>query len=321
MSQDPSQGDWQGWGATPPPEPQPQPYAYPYPYAYPQSHGFDPADPLISNDYNGWWHRGFGLVKAAWRPMAIIQAIVGVPALILLLPAMVVFQREQAKALASIEASAAADAQLDFSLFFSGLSALLPAALAAGLIYTLGQLACQQVVVFTATGRTGGLVGPAFLAAVKRMPALIGWSLLTVPVLIVALVLCFFPVIYVGAVLAILPVVVLLERGAGIGRCFQLFHASLGVSVSRIATIGGLSVAANLVLAMLDGVVSATIGGSYQTPNSTATVINTVLQSAYFFATYLVVAPLLVTTYADMRARHESFTTASLVPADPPHGH
>jgi len=301
-----SQGDWQDWSAAGQPQP--------YPYPYPQPMGFDPADPLISNDFNGWWQRGFGLVKAAWRPMAVVQAIVSVPALILLLPAMVIFQNRQREALESVDAAIAADTSPDFSLFFAGMAVLVPAAAAAGLFYMLGQLANQQIVVFIATGRTGSLVGPALLAAAKRIPALIGWYLLAVPVLIVAVVLCFFPVIYVSAALITLPVVVQLERGNGIGRCFQLFHAKLGVSVSRIATIIGLSMAAALLLGLLSTIVDVTVGGSFNTPNTTATVINTVLQGGYYFVSYLVLAPLLVTAYADMRARYEPFTTANLVP-------
>jgi hypothetical protein len=108
--------------------------------------------------------------------------------------------------------------------------------------------------------------------------------------------------------------VVLLERGNGIGRCFQLFHAKIGVSVSRLATIFGLSLAGGLVLTLVSTIVDTTVGGSFNTPSTTATVINTVLQSGYYFVAYLVLAPLLVTTYADMRARREQFSTANLLP-------
>jgi hypothetical protein len=170
-------------------------------------------------------------------------------------------------------------------------------------------------VVLRATGRPGNLVGPALLAGAKRVPALIGWCLLAVPVLIVAMVLCFFPVLYVGAVLTILPAVVLLERGNGIGRCFQLFHANFAVSASRIATIIGLSFAAGTLLTLLTTIVDVTIGGSSSTPNTTATVINAVLQGGYYIVSYVVLAGLLVPAYADMRARLEPFTTADLLPA------
>lgn len=301
-----SQGEWQDWNATP----QPQPYAYPPA----QPRGFDPADPLISNDFNGWWQRSFRLVKAAWRSMAVIQAIVAVPTLAVLLPAMVKFQDIQREALAKADASVAAGTRPEFFEFFSGLPLLAAAVALVGFLYLVGQLACQQVVVLTATGRAGNLVGPALWAAAKRLLPLVGWYLLTIPVLIVALVLCFFPVIYVGAVLTILPAVVLLERGNGIGRCFQLFHASVGVAVSRVATYIGLSLAAGLLLTVLTTVIDAAVGGSVAAPSSTATVINTVLQTGYYVVVYVVLTPLLVTAYADMRARYEPFTTAYLVP-------
>ena len=283
--------------------------AQPYPYQY----GFDPADPLISNDFNGWWRRSFALVKAAWRPMAVIQAIVAVPTLAVMLPAMVMFQDRQRVAQENLQASVDAGTNPNIADFFAGLPALMAAAAVASVFYGLGALATAQVAVWRATGRPGSLVGPALLVAVKRFPALLGWYLLAIPVLVVATVLCFFPAIYVGAVLTVLPVVVLLERGTGIGRCFKLFHANLGVSVSRIATVFGLSMAAGLVLTLVNTLIDVTIGGSYATPTTTATVINTVLQSVYYIAAYVVLAPLLLTTYADQRARHEPFTTANLV--------
>ena len=284
--------------------------AQPYPY----QPGFDPADPLISNDFNGWWRRSFALVKAAWRPMAVIQAIVAGPTLAVMLPAMVMFQDRQRVAQENLQAAVDAGTDPNVADFVAGLPVLVAAAAVASIFYGIGALASVQVAVYRATGRPGNLVGPALLTALKRFPALLGWYLVAIPLLLVALVLCFFPVIYVGAVLMVLPVVVLLERGNGTGRCFQLFHADLGVSVSRIATVFGLSAAAAMVLTVINTLVDVTIGGSYATPNTTATVINTVVQSVYYVATYAVLAPLLLTTYTDMRARHEPFTTGNLLP-------
>jgi hypothetical protein len=264
--------------------------------------GFDPADPLISTDYSGWWQRSFRMVKAAWRPMAVVQLIVTLPALAAYLPAMVIVAEKQREALDGVESPG-------LSALFAGWQVFLPTAVAAVVLLLLGQLATQQVVVHLATGRPGNPVGPALLAGLKRFPMLIGWSLLSLPVLIVALVLCFFPVIYVAAALTVLPVVVLLERGTGIGRCFQLFHATIGVSISRIATIFGLGLAGAMAVTLLQTLVD-TIA-----PADAATVVNSVLDGGYSIISYVILAPLLVTTYADMRARREPFTTADLAPA------
>jgi hypothetical protein len=52
---------------------------------------------------------------------------------------------------------------------------------------------------------------------------------------------------------------------------------------------------------------SVTLGGGLESPNTT--VLDAILQGAYYVAAGLVGTPLLVTAYADMRARHEPFTT------------
>jgi hypothetical protein len=162
-----------------------------------------------------------------------------------------------------------------------------------------------------ATGRNAGS-GPAALAALRRFPALLGWSLLALPMIVAAIVLCLLPVLYVGAVLTILPVVVLLERGTGIGRCFRLFHADLGVAIGRIATILGLTVAGSVIVTLLTTAVTLTAGGGLESPNALATTAEALLQGVFYVAAGLVGTPLLVTAYADMRARREPFSTAHL---------
>src|SRR5690349_19055522 len=108
--------------------------------------GFDPADPLISTDYSGWWQRSFRMVKAAWRPMAVVQLIVTLPALAAYLPAMVIVAEKQREALDGVESPG-------LSALFAGWQVFLPTAVAAVVLLLLGQLATQQVVVHLATGR------------------------------------------------------------------------------------------------------------------------------------------------------------------------
>jgi hypothetical protein len=132
---------------------------------------------------------------------------------------------------------------------------------------------------------------------------------------------CFLPVFYVMAALAILPVVVLFEPGAGISRCFQLFHTDLGAAVARIATVAGLGLAVVVLGSVLSAVASVLAQGSPlpDAPSAAGTaaivvgsVAGTVLTSAASMIGGIVLTPLIVATYADLRARREPFTTAYL---------
>jgi hypothetical protein len=267
----------------------------------------DPRDPLVSGTYEGWWRRSFALLKAGWRPMAVVQVIVTVPTVALTVPAYLSFEERQREAQETLQAGGS----LDFAQFSAGYPMLMLALAVSGLSYTMGQLVTARLVVDIATGRNAGS-GAAALAALRRFPALLGWSLLALPMIVAAIVLCLLPVLYVGAVLTVLPVVVLLERGAGIGRCFRLFHADLGVAIGRIATILGLTVAGSVIVTLLTTAVTLTAGGGLESPNALATTAEALLQGVFYVAAGLVGTPLLVTAYADMRARREPFSTAHL---------
>ena len=130
------------------------------------------------------------------------------------------------------------------------------------------------------------------------------------------------PVIYVGAVFTILPAVIAFERGNAISRCFSLFHADLGSSVGRVATVAGLNLVGSLILGVLTFVITLAALGSAGldatadvSSGATATVgtLTAVLNGLYYFISGILLPPLLVTAYADMRARHEPFASASLV--------
>jgi hypothetical protein len=298
MSQDPTQGDWQDWAATPPPRPA----------------GTDPGDPLVSNDYNGWWQRSFGLIKTGWKRMAAVQLVVAIPSAAVLAPATITFRREQNEAQQAFQAGVDAGGSPDFGALFAGWPALLIASVIAAVISMLGLLTTAQLVVFTATGRHQE-TGAAIRAALRRAPALLGWGLLAVPIFVLSVALCVFPALYVGAALAVLPVVVLLERGKGIGRSFSLFHANLGVSLSRLATAAGLSFAGSLVINLLTTLVNVTVGDGLTTTSPVAVGFSVALQAIFSGVAGVVLTTMLVTAYADMRARREHFTTADLTAA------
>jgi len=270
--------------------------------------GWDVRDPLVSSDYNGWWRRSFTLVHTAWQPLVTVFGLAGLADLVLTIPATLRFEAAQRDARERIEA---AGDQIDFTLFFAGAGEFTAATAAAGLIHVVATLVAARIVIDTALGRTGGS-GAAPAAAARRLPAMIGWSVPALLLAVAAFALCFLPLLYVGAVLLVLPVVVLIERGNAISRCFRLFHADLGAAVSRVATIAGLTVAGVVVVNLITTVILVASGGSLEDRPAPATVAEVVLQGVCAVAIGLVTTPMLVTLYADMRARREPFTSADL---------
>ena len=286
------------------------PWAQPpagWPSAPPLRLRFNPTDALISNDYAGWWGRGFALLRAGWRPMVMLHLILAVPMLVLLVPTEIAYERRERALQASLSS---ADQLPPFGDILR--SALIPLAggIPAGLIFAFGVLATVRMVTVVATGGVPR-VGDAARAAVRRLPAMLGWSVVTVVICLVAFVLCFLPLIYVGTVLTIMPVVVQLERGNAVSRCFALFHADLGASIGRAATIGGLSVAASVVMVVITSVADLVLSGW------AIGFVTAFLQVLVYVFSGVVLTPLIVTMYADMRARHEPFSTAYLADAAP----
>ena len=289
MSQDPWARPPIGWPATPPMSPR-----------------FDPADPLISNDYAGWWSRSFALLRAGWRPMAALQLLLAVPILALLIPTEIVYERHER----AVQATLGPDQLPGLGDTVQSALIMMAGGVPAGLIFAFGVLAAIRMVAVVATGATPR-VGQAVRAALRRLHAMLGWYVVAAVICIVAFALCVLPLIYVATVFTILPAVVQLERGNAIARSFQLFHADLGSAVGRAVTIGGLSLAASVAMVAVTALAGVVLQGA------TLGIVNAILQALYYVVSGLVLTPLIVTMYADLRARREPFSTAYLVDPAP----
>ena len=266
-----------------------------------------PADPLVSADFNGWWRRSFWLLKLYWRPAALVQ-------LLWVLPLLVSGAVAAALLVGPVNdlIDTPPEVDPDFHPFLPALYALVPLGLLTGLLALLASLATLHLALQAALGRPLS-IPVALRTAGPRLPAYLGWGFLGGLLTLVGFVCCILPGYYVAVVLMLLPSVVLLERGNLIGRCFRLFHARPGDALARLLTTVGLSGAAGVAEQLLLGLAS-TLFGMFTVDGISAAgfVVALVVATVFSGASQVVLAPLHLTTYTDMRARHEPFSAAYL---------
>jgi hypothetical protein len=294
---------------------------YPSYPAQPMQVQFDPTDPLVSNDYNGWFQRAVAIIKAGWKPLARLQAIILAPLLLLLIPMNIVAGLQQRSFNEDLLRSTEADPFSAFNVtsLLAASGIVIVVSILSAIWVGAGTLATARMVVTIATGGHPS-AGAALRSIVGRIPAYLGWGLLAGLITLVALLVCILPVFYVAAVFAVLSPVVLFERGNPISRCFQLFHKDLGAALIRILTIAGLGIGAGIVFAIISGIGGAAFGAGFApgVTQSTATIIasaifSTVVTVLSYLFSGVVITPFIVATYTDLRARTEPFSTSQLI--------
>lgn len=291
-----------------------------YPGQLPPQYYADPNDPLVSKDFSGWWGRSFRLAKAAWRPVALVQLIPSVPLLALgLFFALFDFNRlVDSRFVPNGDGTYTFNEStpFDWSDFRTLLLIFIPIVLVLALVGVVTTLATYRILVQVATGRPVS-IGAALKDGLRRTPALIGWGLLGSLLILVGLIACILPGIYVGIVMSILPAVVLLERGNAISRVFQLFHADIGAALGRIIITALMGVAISFASSIVTGIVDPSAWNTAHSGAGTVGgIVSAVLSTGFSIASTVLLTPMLLTAYADMRARHEPFSTAYLVAPD-----
>jgi hypothetical protein len=277
-------------------------------YGPPPPAGGYPPDPLISPDFAGWWQRGVLVVRRSWRQLVILQLILGGFTLAAQGAAAIM------QSLALRDLDGFSDTEIPPLGTMLGASAVgFVATVAALLMSTLVTLAAVRVVVVTATGGQPS-VADALRGAIRRLFPMVGWSLLAGLIIIAGICACILPGLYFWAVFTVLAPVVAFERGGAIGRCFNLFHSDLGRSLARIATIVGILFAGTMVAAVVavaGDVVADPLTAS--TPALvTAALVSTAVSVVVTGVLRVLTDPLTVGAYADMRARLEPLSSATL---------
>jgi hypothetical protein len=310
-----------GWGPAPgaygglPPQQLPPAYGFPavappvFPAAPP---GLYPApdDPLVSADFNGWWRKSFRLLKAVWWQAVLLQLFWAVP----LIAVEALAGRALSRTFAGLT-DAPDNFRPDWHPFLQSLYYVVPLIVLTALLGLVGSLAMPGLVVQAALGGPPS-VWRAVRTAIPRLPAYIGWGFLAFLLALAGFVCCFLPGYYVAVVLTVLPVVVLLERGGAIARCFRLFHANVGDALVRLFTMIGLNIVVSTVGQVLIGIVASPSDlvrpdGVSWSGLLTLTALATVVTAV----SAVVLSPMTVTTYADLRARYEPFSTVYLTPS------
>src|SRR5439155_25638188 len=117
-----------------------------------------------------------------------------------------------------------------------------------------------------------------------------------------------------AARVVVLPPVGASARGAVRAACFKLFHGDLGASLARVATIAAIGIGGGLVAALIAGILLAAGLSSHSSATVfIAATVSSVIALGVQAVLGVLLGPLQVLTYADMRARLEPTTTGTLV--------
>ncbi|HEV2089144.1 MAG TPA: hypothetical protein VGR21_12600 [Cryptosporangiaceae bacterium] len=285
------------------------------PWTPPGQAGSPPdGDPLISPDYAGWWRRAVAVAKAAWVPLLLLQ-LVGAALALVLQGIPTVMQANQLAGIANDATPTLEEAQSAVGTAFANLGLSLVGLALSMVVSALITLAAVHVVVAVASGRRPSL-GAAMRGAARRVGPLLGWEVLAALIILAGFCACVLPGFYLAGVFVTLPAVVAFERGPVIPRCFALFHQSLGPAAARIATIVGIGVAVALFGMLVSRILTAVVG-----PEGSSAFVGVGLGSLAFQLALaalvgVLVAPLVVGTYADLRARVDGQLSTRQLAAD-----
>jgi hypothetical protein len=153
-------------------------------------------------------------------------------------------------------------------------------------------------------------LGPALGYGLRRLPRVLGWSLVVTLMVLVGFCLCVLPGIYFAFALCLALSVAVFERANPVSRSFALTHRRIGLALGRILIVAAVFIGPTIVLGVFEEVLLTAIG------TAAAGSVGGFLVSAVFT---LVAAPLylvlyvgMLVTYAELRAWEAPLTSASL---------
>jgi hypothetical protein len=273
----------------------------------------DPNDPLVTPPGAGvgaWWARLLATLRGTWRqllPLALL--CVGVPTALFNGLTQVLI----ASAMPASEVTPDTPPGEAFAALFEDLAPALGFALIGSIVLTvftaLAWGAGAWVIARWAAAQPVAL-GAALAYGLRRLPRVLGWSLVLTLMVLVGFCLCVLPGFYFAFALCVALCVAVFERANPVSRSFALTHRRFGLALGRILIVAVIFFAPTIMLAIFENALLTQIGPA------AAGSVGGFLVSAVFTLAAAPLYPVLyvgtLVTYAELRAWEAPLTSASL---------
>jgi hypothetical protein len=273
----------------------------------------DPNDPLVTPPGAGvgaWWARLLATIRGTWRELLpLVLLCVGVPTALFNGLTQVLI----ASAVPTSEFAPDTPPGEVLASLFEDLAPALGITLLSSIVLTvftaLAWGAGAWVITRWAAAQPVAL-GPAMGYGLRRLPRVLGWSLVVTLMVLVGFCLCVLPGFYFAYALCLALCVAVFERANPVSRSFALTHRRFGLALGRILIVAAVFIAPTIVLGIFEEVVLTAIGVG------AAGSVGGFLVSAVFTLVsaplYLVLYVGSLVTYAELRAWEAPLTSGML---------
>lgn len=269
---------------------------------------FSGGDPLVTDDFEGWWNASLAVVRRSWRSMGLIL-LIGV-----------VLPRWVLGAYNSFTAAEIDVENTEWGTYVSEAFPGWPAAIIGGLLglalvylVAVSGMAATRTAAAEAAGGFLGL-GEAFRFGFERGWKLWLWLLLAWLTIVVGLVLCVLPGLWAAFALSLMVPAATFERGRSpYARSIQLTHSAFWPALGRLIIVVLVLFAVNLIIGLIGALLTGLWVGVFA--GWLASILILITQAVMAL---LLLAPLIwvlsaaLCSYAWLRGRRESVSSTSL---------
>ncbi|MEU6857813.1 hypothetical protein AB0B28_02885 [Glycomyces sp. NPDC046736] len=270
---------------------------------------FSGGDPLVTGDFESWWHATLDVVQRSWRTVGLIL-LIGV-----VLPRWILgaFNSNVRDTEVKVDVTDFGAVVREYAP--SAIVGFIGVILSLAVLYVAGSAALAAVRVATAEAAGGFLsLGEAFRFGFRRGGKFFLWLLLAWVTIGVGLVLCVLPGLWAIFALSLMaPAAVFEARRSPYARSIQLTHSAFWPALGRLIIVVLVAIAANIIINMV-GLLLAGVWHGLFAPWLAAvlTIITEAIMALLLLAPMIWILAASLCTYAWLRGRTESVSATSL---------